>query len=93
MNELINFQDKDIKNIIFDLNNAIKIFDNLDISETTRKDYKYRVVKFIDFINKHGLTYNSYLDYKKYLSKENLSIASKNKYLIVFRCRPKKGNW
>ncbi len=68
----------------------IDIFDNLDVSETTRQEYGYRIKLFVSFIKQNGFHRNSYLDFKRYLQKRNdLGIASKNKYLIVAKvyCR------
>lgn len=63
-----------------------QIFANLDISETTRNEYSSRITAFIDFIKLHGFNKNSYLEYKRHLSqKTDLTISTKNKYLIVAR--------
>lgn len=63
-----------------------KVFDFVDISEATRRDYKYYINQFVGFIKRNGLHVNSYLDYKRYLSKRNdLAIASKNKCIYVAR--------
>jgi len=60
------------------------IFDSLDISENTRKDYLSRLSLFITFIAKEKVGQNTYLNYKRWLANRNdLSISSKNKYLIV----------
>ncbi len=65
---------------------SLKVFDNLDISENTRKEYQYRISQFLEFIKKNGFTRNSYLEYKRQLSQRtDLSISTKNKYLIVAR--------
>lgn len=62
------------------------IFDNLDVLEATRQEYRYRVGTFLDFIQINGFTRNSYLEYKRNLSTRiDLSISTKNKYLIVAR--------
>lgn len=69
---------------------SLKVFDNLDISENTRKEYQYRISQFLEFIKKNGFTRNSYLEYKRQLSQQtDLGISTKNKYLIVARiyCR------
>lgn len=60
------------------------LFDGLDINPTTRADYETRTPLFIDFIKQHGLTRNSYLEYKRYLgSRADFSVSTKAKYLTV----------
>ncbi len=62
---------------------AEQLFDLLDVSEGTRDDYKYRVGSFLQFV-KENKPSDSYLSYKRYLADRNdLSVASKNKYLIT----------
>jgi integrase len=64
----------------------IKLFANLDVSDSTRQEYGSRIRQFIDFVKSNGFTKNSYLEYKRYLAKRtDLSISTKNKYLIVAR--------
>ncbi len=63
-----------------------KLFANLDVSENTRTEYSSRIKQFIGFIQVHGFTKNSYLEYKRHLSSQtDLSVSTKNKYLIVAR--------
>ncbi len=63
-----------------------QIFNNLDVSENTRNEYCSRIGSFIDFIQTNVFNKNSYLQYKRHLSeKTDLSISTKNKYLIVAR--------
>ncbi len=63
-----------------------KLFVNLDISDNTRLEYGVRIKLFIQFVQQNGFTKNSYLEYKRYLAKRtDLSISTKNKYLIVAR--------
>ncbi len=63
-----------------------RVFENLDVSETTRKEYSSRIKLFIDFVRDNGFTKNSYLGYKRYLAKRtDLTVSTKNKYLIVAR--------
>lgn len=63
---------------------AESIFDLLDVSETTRQDYKYRIGMFLDFVKKNGINTNSYLEFKRCLmSRTDLSISTKNKYLAT----------
>ncbi|MCE7936872.1 site-specific integrase [Candidatus Saccharibacteria bacterium CPR2] len=61
------------------------VFDNLDVAESTRADYCYRLPLFVEFVNTHGFTPNTYLDYKKHLRTMPWSVSTKNKHLIVAR--------
>ncbi|MBA2279608.1 tyrosine-type recombinase/integrase [Candidatus Saccharibacteria bacterium] len=61
------------------------VFDNLDVAESTRIDYCYRLPLFVSFVNLHGFTTNTYLDYKKHLRAMTWSVSTKNKHLIVAR--------
>lgn len=59
------------------------IFDCIDVTENTRKEYLTRIKHFIHFVKLHGINFNTYLEYKRYLSTiDTLSISTKNKYLI-----------
>lgn len=59
------------------------IFDCIDVTENTRKEYLTRIKHFIHFVKLHGLNFNTYLEYKRYLSSiDMLSVSTKNKYLI-----------
>lgn len=59
------------------------VFNNLDIAETTKKDYLYRVPYFVEFIKSNGFNINTYLEYKKHLrDRKDIATATKNKYLI-----------
>lgn len=63
-----------------------KLFDSLDIAESTRQDYISRIDSFVEFVKDKGFTKNSYLEYKRQLSlRTDLSVSTKNKYLIVAR--------
>lgn len=65
---------------------SISIFDDMDITESTKCDYLARLPLFAGFLRRNGVCRNSLLDYKKYLrSRSDLGIASKNKYLAVAR--------
>ena len=58
-----------------------KVFDFLDIAESTRKDCQYFIGRFIEFIEKKGFNVNTLLEYKLGLSSRNdITISSKNKY-------------
>ena len=64
--------------------NVNRIFDSLDVSDTTRLDYKYRIGAFLDYTRKHGININSFLDYKRCLSsRTDYSVSTKNKYLAA----------
>lgn len=66
---------------VLQLKNAI--FDCIDVTENTRKEYLTRIKHFIHFVKLHGLNLNTYLEYKRYLSPiDTLSVSTKNKYLI-----------
>ena len=63
---------------------AEKVFDILDVSEATRKDYKYRIGMFLGFIEDKGLNRNSFLEFKRYLrERTDYTVATKNKYLAT----------
>lgn len=63
---------------------AEAVFDLLDVSGTTRQDYKYRVKLFLNFVKKKGIGINSYLEFKRYLTdRTDFSISTKNKYLAT----------
>jgi len=42
-----------------------KVFDFLDIAESTRKDYQYFIGHFIEIIEKNGFNVNSLLEYSE----------------------------
>lgn len=61
-----------------------QVFNVLDVSESTRKEYSVRIKHFIQYTRVHGINYNTYLEYKRFLGGiDTLSIATKNKYLIA----------
>lgn len=63
---------------------AQKVFDLLDVSDTTRHEYKYRISLFLNFIKGNPINVNSYLEFKRYLSaRTDFSISTKNKYLAT----------
>lgn len=67
------------------------IFDSLDISESTKKDYLARLPQFAGWLHRNGITHDTLLHYKQYLrSRTDLGIASKNKYLAVARISMKE---
>lgn len=60
-----------------------QVFADLDISESTRKDYASRIGHFFRYLGNNQLTPNSFLEYKRYLSCiDTFSVSTKNKYLI-----------
>jgi len=62
------------------------IFDGLDVSETTRKDYTARIGFFLSYVEARGFNQNSYLSFKRYLQgRTDYSVATKNKYLATSR--------
>lgn len=61
-----------------------KIFDVLDVSENTRKEYHVRIKHFIQYVQTHRINNNTFLEYKRFLSNiPTFSIATKNKYLFT----------
>jgi integrase len=64
--------------------NAERIFELLDVSPETRKDYKYRIGLFLSYTSEKGFNRNSFLEYKRYLAdRTELSVSTKNKYLAT----------
>jgi len=60
-----------------------QVFEVLDVSESTRKDYNVRIKHFIHYVQTHGVNLNTYLAYKRFLGGiDTFSVATKNKYLI-----------
>ena len=72
---------------------AEKVFDLLDVSEATRKDYKYRIGLFLDFTSERGFNRNSFLEFKRALAERtDLAVATKNKYLATAKIFLKEAN-
>ena len=68
------------------LNKAQSIFDTIDVRKNTREDYKKSIKVFIGYVEKHPLTNNSFLEFKRYLGERtDIGVSSKNKYLITAR--------
>ncbi len=60
-----------------------EVFDALDVSEGTRKEYSVRIRHFITFAEVHGINHGTFLSYKQYLAGiDTFSTSTKNKYLI-----------
>lgn len=77
MNELITLNDLHAQ--------ARRVFEGLDISEATRKDYEYRIKHFLDFADDHKGP-DSFLLYKRSLAERgDLSVSTKNKMLASAR--------
>lgn len=65
---------------------AASVFEMLDVTESTRYDYQARVGLFLTFIRANGLDRNSFLAFKRTLAdRTDISVATKNKYLVVAR--------
>ncbi len=65
---------------------ALRIFEALDISESSRQDYKSRIWMFLEFIQAHPFNQNTFLEFKRHLAARNdIAIATKSKYLTVAR--------
>src|SRR6266540_5049294 len=63
---------------------ASSVFDSLDVAESTRVEYKWRIQAFFKFLGGEPLTVQTYLDYKRCLrSRTDLSVSTKNKYLVA----------
>lgn len=63
-----------------------QIFEGLDCTENTRKDYLSRVGFFISYAQQNGFNRNSFLSFKRYLeNKTEYTISTKNKYLATAR--------
>lgn len=72
---------------------AEKVFDLLDVSETTRQDYKYRIGLFLDFTKEQGFNRNSFLEFKRSLAERtDLAVSTKNKYLATAKIFLKEAN-
>jgi integrase len=72
---------------------AESAFDLLDVSETTRQDYKYRIGLFLEFTNERGFNRNSFLEFKRYLAERtDLAVSTKNKYLATAKIFLKEAN-
>lgn len=61
------------------------IFDNLDVSETTRRDYSARIGTFLSYIHENRFQKQSLFQFKRHLERSNYSISTKNKYLATAR--------
>lgn len=58
-------------------------FSSLDITETTRDEYRARLGNFLKFVAMNGISAQSYLQYKQHLAgRVDIGVAAKNKYLV-----------
>ncbi len=65
---------------------AMKIFDGLEVHENTRKEYRYRIGMFLDFVGEAGFNRNSFREFKRALAdRRDYKISTKNKYLATAR--------
>jgi len=76
--EIINY------NLISNL--VLDIFNSIDVSNTTKKEYLNRIKLFLVFIKEKEINNNTFLEYKHYLRDRNdFATATKNKYLATAR--------
>ena len=62
------------------------VFDSLDVSESTRRDYTKRVGPFLRSVGKKGLHLNSFLDFKRELAaRTDIGTSTKNGLLVSAR--------
>lgn len=89
INELSNIKKEEVSPVntsSWDYEKAYRIFDFLDINENTKRDYKYRIGLFLDFIKENNLNRNSFLEYKNFLrGRIDYTVSTKNKYLAAAR--------
>ncbi len=65
---------------------SIEVIKRMDVKESTRNDYIYRIPNFIQFIQDKGFNNNTFIEYKRYLQESiQWGVSTKNKYLIVAR--------
>jgi site-specific recombinase XerD len=69
-----------------------EILERLDISENTKKDYRYRADLFLKHVDTNGLHVNTFVEFKQSLRDMELSVSSKNKYLTTARVLLKELN-
>ena len=70
------------KFILLDTDNAKKTFDLIDVTDSTRKEYKARIGRFLSFCSTIDVNYDLFLEYKRSLSlDESIKVSTKNKYL------------
>lgn len=81
--------------LVLDTNSkAHQIFDLLDVKAETKKEYKYRIGLFLQFIKNTELNRNSFREYKHYLEqRSDYTVSTKNKYLATARIFCKELNF
>jgi len=73
--------------------NIEQVFNSLDVTESTRADYKARIGMFLTFVSESGFNRNSFLSYKRHLAKKtDFTVSTKNKYLASARVFVKELN-
>ena len=73
--------------------NVEQVFNSLDVTESTRADYKARIDMFLNFVSESGFNRDSFLSYKRYLAqKTDFTVSTKNKYLASARVFVKELN-
>lgn len=80
---------------VLSITNAVPndLFESLDVSESTRREYRFYSQQFITFLTGRQFSVDSFLEYKRYLASRNdLSVSSKNKYLTTARILLKELN-
>lgn len=66
--------------------NIEKVFDSLDVTSSTRADYKARIGLFLEYVDERGFNRDSFLSYKRHLAqKTDFTVSTKNKYLAAAR--------
>ena len=74
----------DSEKAIPNLENAKKVFDVLDVQESSRSDYKARIHLFIEFLHNNPINLDSFLQFKRWLdARPDYAVSTKNKYLIT----------
>lgn len=64
--------------------NIESMFDSLDVSANTRREYKDRIGMFLEFAQEQGFNRNSFLEFKRNLAQRpDLAVSTKNKYLAT----------
>lgn len=69
----------------FDRRIVRRLFNGLDVSTSTIKEYRQRIQPFLEYCKQHDLNSQTLVQYKRELSKKDGSTSTKNKYLTVAR--------
>jgi integrase len=63
---------------------AERIINSLDISENSRREYRYRIRLFLKFAKNNAWNVDTFRDFKRFLeNKHEMSVFTKSKYLAV----------